>query len=60
MASSFKKKSTRGRLTYPAGTKVSLHNKQLLISSGIPSLDTVLGEMRSIWAYSCGLKCVEW
>lgn len=43
MASSFKKKSTRGRLTYPAGTKVSLHNNQLLISSGIPSLDTVLG-----------------
>lgn len=43
MASSFKKKSSRGRLTYPAGTKISLNNNQLLISSGVPSLDTLLG-----------------
>lgn len=44
MASSFKKKSNRGRSAYLAGTKISLHNNQLLISSGVPSLDTVLGE----------------
>ena len=43
MASSFKKKSNRGRGSYPAGTKVSLHNNQLLISSGVPSLDSLLG-----------------
>ena len=44
MASSFKKKSNRGRGNYPAGTKISLHNNQLLISSGVPSLDSLLGK----------------
>ncbi|CAB3981357.1 Elongator complex 4 [Paramuricea clavata] len=43
MASSFRKKSHRGRGSYPAGTKISLHNNQLLISTGVPSLDGLLG-----------------
>jgi hypothetical protein len=44
MASSFRKKSHRGRGSYPAGTKISLHNNQLLISTGVPSLDSLLGK----------------
>ena len=44
MATSFKKKGTRGRVVYPPGTRPSLHNNQLLISSGVPSLDNVIGE----------------
>ena len=44
MATSFKKKSTRGRAIYPPGTRPSLHNNQLLVSSGVPSMDNVIGE----------------
>ncbi|XP_028409544.1 elongator complex protein 4-like [Dendronephthya gigantea] len=43
MESSFKKKSNRGHSSYPAGTKISLRNNQLLISTGVPSLDSLLG-----------------
>ncbi|RMX46083.1 hypothetical protein pdam_00009380 [Pocillopora damicornis] len=43
MATSFKKKSTRGRAIYPPGTRPSLHNNQLLVSSGVPSMDSVIG-----------------
>ncbi|XP_065647576.1 elongator complex protein 4 isoform X2 [Hydra vulgaris] len=43
MSTSFVKKTTRGRTNLPAGTKVSLHNSQLLISTGVPSLDTFIG-----------------
>jgi len=44
MATSFKKKTTsRGRPPLVAGTKPSLANNQLLISTGCPSLDTLLG-----------------
>merc|ERR1711962_73738 len=43
MATSFKKKSSRGRGTLPPGVKPSLHNNQLLVSTGCPSLDTLLG-----------------
>ena len=44
MATSFKKKGSRGRAIYPPGTRPSLQNNQLLISSGVPSLDNVVGE----------------
>ncbi|XP_065912479.1 elongator complex protein 4-like [Dysidea avara] len=37
------KKAGRPKTTYPRGTKPSLHNSQLLISSGTPSLDALLG-----------------
>ncbi|XP_022781811.1 elongator complex protein 4-like isoform X3 [Stylophora pistillata] len=43
MATSFKKKSGRGRAVYPPGTRPSLHNNQLLVSSGVPSMDNVIG-----------------
>ncbi|KAJ7384443.1 Elongator subunit elp4 [Desmophyllum pertusum] len=43
MATSFKKKGSRGRAVYPSGTRPSLHNNQLLISSGVPSMDNVIG-----------------
>ena len=44
MATSFKKKTaTRGRPTLPSGVKPSLHNNQLLVSTGIPSLDVLIG-----------------
>ncbi|XP_057290380.1 elongator complex protein 4-like isoform X2 [Hydractinia symbiolongicarpus] len=42
MTTSFKKKTTRGRPNLPTGTKPSLNNNQLLISTGIPSLDSLL------------------
>ena len=45
MATSFKKKGSRGRAVYPSGTKPSLHNNQLLISSGVPSLDNNIGNV---------------
>lgn len=45
MATSFKKKGSRGRAVYPSGTRPSLHNNQLLISSGVPSMDNVIGEL---------------
>lgn len=45
MATSFKKKGSRGRTVYPSGTKPSLHNNQLLISSGVPSLDSNIGDV---------------
>lgn len=44
MATSFKKKGSRGCAVYPPGTRPSLHNSQLLISSGVPSMDNVVGE----------------
>ncbi|XP_067043391.1 elongator complex protein 4-like isoform X3 [Acropora muricata] len=43
MATSFKKKGTRGRVICPPGTRPSLHNSQLLISSGVPSMDHMIG-----------------
>ena len=43
MATSFKKKTTRGRPILPSGVKPSLHNNQLLVSTGIPSLDVLIG-----------------
>ena len=45
MATSFKKKGSRGRAVYPSGTKPSLHNNQLLISSGVPSMDNNIGDV---------------
>lgn len=45
MATSFKKKGSRGRAVYPSGTRPSLHNNQLLISSGVPSMDNVIGDV---------------
>ena len=45
MATSFKKKSgARGRNVYPRGTKISLHNNQLLVSTGVPSFDRLIGK----------------
>ena len=44
MATSFvKKTTTRGRTNLPPGTRPSLQNNQLLISTGVPSLDTYIG-----------------
>jgi len=44
MTTSFvKKQTTRGRPNLPLGSKPSLTNNQLLISTGIPSLDTYIG-----------------
>ncbi|XP_066932426.1 elongator complex protein 4-like [Clytia hemisphaerica] len=44
MTSSFvKKQTTRGRPNLPLGTKPSVGNNQLLVSSGIPSLDMLIG-----------------
>lgn len=43
MATSFKKKTTSSRPVHPRGTRPSLHNAQLLVSSGVPSLDVLLG-----------------
>ena len=44
MATSFKKKtSSRGRGNLPPGVRPSLNNNQLLVSTGCPSLDTLLG-----------------
>jgi len=43
MATSFKKKTCRGRPCFPLGTKPSLYNNQLLTSSGCPSLDSLVG-----------------
>lgn len=45
MATSFKKKGSRGRTVYPSGTKPSLHNNQLLISCGVPSMDNNIGDV---------------
>lgn len=45
MATSFKKKGSRGRAVYPRGTRPSLHNNQLLISSGVPSMDSMIGDV---------------
>lgn len=44
MASSFRKKTSAARgQGLPLGSKASFHNNQLLVSSGVPSLDIVLG-----------------
>ena len=45
------KKAGRAKAIHPRGTKPSLHNSQLLISSGTPSLDALLGN------YSCVVAC---
>jgi len=45
--SSFQKRSANKNITV-AGTKPSLSNNQLLISTGIPSLDNLLGESQMI------------
>ena len=41
---SFQKKSKAKALQIP-GTKPSLHNNQLLVSTGIPSLDNLIGKL---------------
>lgn len=60
MASSFKKKSNRGRGIYPIGTKISLHNNQLLISTGVPSFDVLLGNfflfIVTLFVWGCETK----
>ena len=43
MATSFQKK-TRAKVIQIAGAKPSLYNNQLLVSTGIPSLDALLGD----------------
>ncbi|XP_064400311.1 elongator complex protein 4-like [Halichondria panicea] len=42
MASSFRKKGS-SKSTHLRGTRPSLHNTQLLVSTGVPSLDVLLG-----------------
>lgn len=42
MATSFKKKAN-SKLSQPRGTRPSLHYAQALISTGVPSLDVLLG-----------------
>ena len=41
-ASSFKKKVS-SKTNYPRGTRPSFHNSSLLLSTGVPSLDALLG-----------------
>ena len=48
------KKAGRAKVVHPRGTKPSLHNSQLLISSGTPSLDTLLGN-NTLCEISCAL-----
>lgn len=48
MASSFKKRAP-SKPSYPRGTRPSFHNSALLLSTGVPSLDVVLGA----WLSSC-------
>ena len=43
MATSFKKKGGASRPQHPRGSRPSLHNSQLLVSSGVPSMDVLLG-----------------
>ena len=43
MASSFKKKRTSSKPSHPRGCRPSLYNAQLLVSSGVPSIDSLLG-----------------
>ena len=43
MASSFRKKAASSKPSLPRGSRPSLHNAQLLVSSGVPSLDYLLG-----------------
>lgn len=46
MSTSFKKKTaSRGQPTLPNGTKPSLNKNQLLISTGVPSLDNLIGKV---------------
>ena len=40
---SFKKRSTANAPKIPAGSRISAYNGQLLISTGVPSLDDILG-----------------
>ena len=48
------KKAGRAKAVHPRGTKPSLHNSQLLISSGTPSLDALLGN-HSCVIHACAL-----
>lgn len=41
-STSFKKKAS-GKPSHPRGTRPSLHNAQLLVSTGVPSMDALLG-----------------
>ncbi len=41
---SFKKKSS-SKPSHPHGTRPSFHNAQLLVSTGVPSLDPLLGKI---------------
>ena len=60
MATSFKKKSTLGRAIYPSGTRPSLHNNHLLVSSGVPSMDSVIGETHWLSLLRTGKRfCVK-
>ena len=43
MSTSFKKRVS-SKSSHPLGTRPSLHNAQLLVSSGVPSLDVLLGK----------------
>ena len=45
MATSFKKRgaAAAARPQHPRGSRPSLHNAQLLVSSGVPSMDALLG-----------------
>ena len=46
MATSFKKRGASARPLHPRGSRPSLHNAQLLVSSGVPSMDALLGTSR--------------
>lgn len=44
MATTSFQKKARVKINQIAGTKPSLFNNQLLISSGVPSLDNIIGK----------------
>ncbi|KAJ2858382.1 Elongator subunit elp4 [Coemansia erecta] len=43
MSSSFRKRTPAGQAKPPSATRLNTHNAQLLVSTGVPSLDDVLG-----------------
>lgn len=53
---SFKRKSS-SKASHPNGTKPSLHNAQLLTSTGVPSLDPLLGCKDTIYTCTMNYQC---
>lgn len=58
MASSFKKKGSSSKPLHPLGSRPSLYNAQLLVSSGVPSMDLLLGcYLYEVWKREINYRC---